>query len=204
MATICAGLSAPGDSRRASRSHSRESMVRAHVEAVNVRRRICQVTGSARPRELPAVEEREREVRGNTQRMKWTISKRSSAEESELSGLDQRLDGYVTSAVRYFNQRGSFMRKLSMLVAALVGTLAIAVAPAGAITGDFVEDTEHPFVGLVVFYDANGEFLWRCSGSLLTPTVFLTAGHCADTVGGAVTARCTYNRKRASTTTRRR
>jgi secreted trypsin-like serine protease len=81
------------------------------------------------------------------------------------------------------------MRKLSMLVAALVGTLAIAVAPAGAITGDFVEDTEHPFVGLVVFYDANGEFLWRCSGSLLTPTVFLTAGHCADTVGGAVTAR---------------
>jgi len=81
------------------------------------------------------------------------------------------------------------MRKLSMLVAALVGTLAIAVAPASAITGDFVEDTEHPFVGLVVFYDANGEFLWRCSGSLLTPTVFLTAGHCADTVGGAVTAR---------------
>ncbi len=81
------------------------------------------------------------------------------------------------------------MHKLFALVAALVGALAIAAAPVGAITGDFVEDNEHPFVGLVVFYDQDGEFLWRCTGSLLTPTVFLTAGHCADTVGGAVTAR---------------
>jgi secreted trypsin-like serine protease len=81
------------------------------------------------------------------------------------------------------------MRKLLVLIAALVGSLAVAVAPGSAITGDWVEDFEHPYVGLVVFYDENGEFLWRCSGSLLTPTVFLTAGHCADTVSGAVTAR---------------
>jgi secreted trypsin-like serine protease len=72
------------------------------------------------------------------------------------------------------------MRKLLALVAALVGALAIAVAPGSAITGNFVEDFEHPYVGLVVFYDADGEFMWRCSGSLLTPTVFLTAGHCTD------------------------
>ena len=44
-------------------------------------------------------------------------------------------------------------------------------------------------MGLVVFYDANGEFIWRCSGTLLDPYTFLTAGHCADTEGGAVTAR---------------
>lgn len=81
------------------------------------------------------------------------------------------------------------MRKLLVLMAALVGTLAIAIAPASAITGDWVEDFDHPYVGLVVFYDEDGEFVWRCSGSLLTPTVFLTAGHCADTVSGAVTAR---------------
>ncbi|WP_170165528.1 trypsin-like serine protease [Agrococcus jenensis] len=53
-------------------------------------------------------------------------------------------------------------------------------APASAITGNYVEDNEHPYVGLVVFYDEEGEFTGRCSGSLLTPTVFLTAGHCTD------------------------
>jgi hypothetical protein len=72
------------------------------------------------------------------------------------------------------------VRKLLALSAALITALAIGLAPAGAITKNYVEDFEHPFVGLVVFYDAEGEFLWRCSGSLLTPIVFLTAGHCTD------------------------
>ena len=80
------------------------------------------------------------------------------------------------------------LRKL--IVAPAVALLLTAlVTPLNAITGNWVEDFEHPFVGLAVFYDANGEFLWRCSGTLLSPTVFLTAGHCADTVSGAVSAR---------------
>src|SRR5258706_9944311 len=81
------------------------------------------------------------------------------------------------------------MRRLVIASSAVLVALALIVAPVAAITGDWVKDFEHPFVGLAVFYDANGDFIWRCSGSLLSPTVFLTAGHCADTVGGAVTAR---------------
>jgi hypothetical protein len=65
------------------------------------------------------------------------------------------------------------------VVLAIAAVLALTTAvPAGAVTGDYAKDTEHPFVGLVVFYGPTGEFHHRCSGSLLTPTVFLTAGHC--------------------------
>lgn len=85
------------------------------------------------------------------------------------------------------------MRKLATLLTglttALVLVLTATTAPAGAITGDYVEDNQHPFVGLVVFYDEDGEFTHRCSGSLLTSTVFLTAGHCTDETTGAVSAR---------------
>ena len=61
------------------------------------------------------------------------------------------------------------MRKLLFVVAALVAMVLGTAGPAAAITGGWVPDSEHPFVGLVVFYDENGEFLHRCSGSLSTP-----------------------------------
>ena len=76
------------------------------------------------------------------------------------------------------------LKKVSVFLIVAV-LLALTVFPAGAITGNFVKDFQHPFVGLVVFYDANGEFSHRCSGSLLTSTVFLTAGHCVEGVSSA-------------------
>ena len=82
------------------------------------------------------------------------------------------------------------MRKTGIAtLMAIVLALAVMVTPVLAITGNWVEDNGHPYVGLVVYYDANGEFIWRCSGSLISPTKVLTAGHCSDTADGAVSAR---------------
>lgn len=74
------------------------------------------------------------------------------------------------------------------ILTSLIVASAVVIATQGivhGITGNFVRDFEHPFVGLAVFYDANGDFSHRCSGSLLTPHVFLTAGHCVAGVASA-------------------
>lgn len=81
------------------------------------------------------------------------------------------------------------MRRSKSISAVLLAAVTAFATPVFAITNYYVADNEHPYVGLAVFYDADGEFLWRCSGSLISPTKFLTAGHCADTGGGAVSAR---------------
>ncbi|HET8968027.1 MAG TPA: trypsin-like serine protease [Gaiellaceae bacterium] len=66
--------------------------------------------------------------------------------------------------------------------AALVGALAIGLVPAGAVTDGAPDGNAHPYVGLMVAYadEAATQPLWRCSGTLLSPTVFLTAGHCVE------------------------
>jgi secreted trypsin-like serine protease len=69
------------------------------------------------------------------------------------------------------------MRRLIGLVLACSVLLAGTAAPAAAVTYG-TPDTEHDYVGLLVFYDAEGTPLWRCTGTLISPTVVLTAGHC--------------------------
>jgi secreted trypsin-like serine protease len=44
----------------------------------------------------------------------------------------------------------------------------------------------HPYVGLMVAQTAAGAPLWRCSGTLISPTLFLTAGHCTEAPAGHV------------------
>jgi len=70
------------------------------------------------------------------------------------------------------------MKIILRLLAAAAIAAVIGVAPAKAVIGG-TPDTAHPYVGVVGFLDAQGHHLALCSGFLTSPTVFVTAGHCA-------------------------
>jgi hypothetical protein len=75
--------------------------------------------------------------------------------------------------------------KLALLaaLALVVAACSRAVQDAGTlaqITNGELDGNGHPYVGLMVAQDATGKPLWRCSGTLLSPTIFLTAGHCTE------------------------
>src|SRR5581483_10713285 len=72
------------------------------------------------------------------------------------------------------------MKKVTMLLAlaAAAAIAALFVGQARAVQGG-TADTQnlYPYVGLSVFY-SHGVPLWRCSGTMLSATVYVTAGHC--------------------------
>jgi secreted trypsin-like serine protease len=71
------------------------------------------------------------------------------------------------------------MRRL-LLAAVLAASLASA-APAAAITNGTPDGTGHPNVGGLVSPTQYSDGTWiYCSGTLISPTVFLTAAHCAE------------------------
>jgi secreted trypsin-like serine protease len=71
-------------------------------------------------------------------------------------------------------------------VAAAVLGVTVSVAPAQAITHGDLDGDGHPYVGFMIAKDSAGNPLRVCTGTLLSPTVFLTAGHCVQ--APAVTA----------------
>ena len=73
-------------------------------------------------------------------------------------------------------------------VAALAAQAMFLATPAGAIVGGEVDGQQHPSVGMFYFTQDGTRF--RCSGTLVSPTVVLTAAHCTK---GSTDVRVTFD-----------
>ena len=72
------------------------------------------------------------------------------------------------------------MRRVLLVLAVLTGLL-LTASPAGAVVNGTADGTRHPNVGGLVNDTQYSDGTWLyCSGTLISPTVFLTAAHCAD------------------------
>jgi Trypsin len=70
------------------------------------------------------------------------------------------------------------MRRILAVLAGAASIVLAGAVHARAATGIVTPDAVHAFVGVMAVYDTTGALASRCTGSLLTDRLFLTAGHC--------------------------
>jgi hypothetical protein len=73
---------------------------------------------------------------------------------------------------------------LLLISAFLVATPLLSSTASAVMFGTVDQENNYPYVGLVVFYDKKLVPLWRCSGALISETVFLTKGRQASPLLG--------------------
>jgi len=76
------------------------------------------------------------------------------------------------------------MRRTAAFLLFVTAAFLAAVGTSQAITGGQLDGNRHPNVAMIVYYQPDGRF--RCSATLVSPTVLVTAGHCTDGVRGKV------------------
>jgi V8-like Glu-specific endopeptidase len=90
---------------------------------------------------------------------------------------DQRWQALPTTALSlHFKEILSMRRRILAIVATLIAALIVAL-PALAITYGQPDGNKHPEVGALVGTFGDQTYPY-CSGTLISPTVFLTAAHC--------------------------
>jgi hypothetical protein len=71
------------------------------------------------------------------------------------------------------------MRKRALLTIVVVIVTAAVAVPAFALQGASLDGNAHPYTALSVYPTADPNFVNICSGTLVSPSIYITAGHCA-------------------------
>ncbi|WDF32559.1 trypsin-like serine protease [Arthrobacter agilis] len=80
---------------------------------------------------------------------------------------------------------GHLLRKTALLAATAIGISTLVAPPASAITGGQPDGEAHPSVALILAYSEEDGQRYRCSATLIEPTVLLTAAHCTEGTAGS-------------------
>ncbi len=73
------------------------------------------------------------------------------------------------------------MKKVTIAILLAAVLVLSTVGMAAAVTDGEPDGNGHPYVGIMVAQDEDGNPMWRCNGTLIATKVFLTAGHCTET-----------------------
>ena len=87
------------------------------------------------------------------------------------------------------------------VVAASLGTAMLAAPPSNAVANGSVDNGAHPYVGALTAF-SNGTRVLACTGTLVTPTVLVTAAHCTTQIQqltGATTVDVSFDQNIMST-----
>jgi hypothetical protein len=70
--------------------------------------------------------------------------------------------------------------RIKFVAVLVVSAFVAAAAPVMTVTNGQPDGNGHPYVGVVIQFIPNTDFISVCSGAALSSTRFLTAAHCAD------------------------
>src|SRR5215216_6631202 len=87
--------------------------------------------------------------------------------------------GARISSMTYKRMHGTVLQALT-----LVALSVVTLAPALAVTDGRLDGQGHPAVVLLLM-EVGGKPAYRCTGTLLSATVLLTAGHCTNNFPGS-------------------
>jgi hypothetical protein len=102
-----------------------------------------------------------------------------------LVGRDIPVNTYYpdTEEETQMAKRKSTIKLIGNMLLISVLLLVVSISPASAVVYGELDGDAHPHVVLLAV-DVDGEYAWRCSATMLSPTVVLTAGHCTALLPG--------------------